>query len=252
MSDSNKQKKSRIGTCKLCLQERELSKKSHIIPNFMITKSVNKEKNGFVAINPKTKQSKRVYDEGYEMNILCLDCEQNTLSKYETYASKFLYAGLRPNEILNVSEYEAYHEIKNVNYHLLKLFFLSLLWRFSISSRFPTIKLTEVQEDRLRYVILNSSYVAENEFPVILWQCIIAQNIPGELIMYPWIDQNRECFHFFIHKMQIQILIHDKSIAQFYEQSMLKENGSICVIKTPPDIQAKLLNKLSDTTWIKE
>ena len=76
----------------------------------------------------------------YEGGLLCKKCDNETIGKYETYASKLYNGKLNKNEkikchySLSVDGIKTL-ELSEINYSSFKLFLLSLLWRAHISSR---------------------------------------------------------------------------------------------------------------------
>jgi hypothetical protein len=79
-----------MGQCKLCLQEKQLIKKSHIIPDFMY-KDLFDDKHAILlnTSNTKTRNTKILFNGEYEGNILCESCDGKIIGGiYENYASK--------------------------------------------------------------------------------------------------------------------------------------------------------------------
>lgn len=120
MKDNNK--------CRLCHESSEL-RESHIIPRSII-KLIRDEKldNRFYELHDK--QNKKIQD-GPKEYLLCNDCEQK-ISRYEKYFKESIHLSRHGIEIKQNNKFVI---IDNLNYCKTKLFFLSLLWRMSISSR---------------------------------------------------------------------------------------------------------------------
>lgn len=127
--------------CKLCLEEKQLLRKSHIIPDFM-HKGLRDEDNKFFLVNIENySKSEKKYTGEFESNILCQECDNKVIGQYETYAHKILYGGkLSKGE--NIEFENQKNEsglistcVKGIDYKKFKLFLLSLLWRSSISGR---------------------------------------------------------------------------------------------------------------------
>ncbi|MDE1924920.1 MAG: hypothetical protein KGH79_01940 [Patescibacteria group bacterium] len=59
------------GKCKLCLQEKELCRESHIIPRFLY-KFLTGKNNSMVYLDTQRAQTK--YNSEYESGILCVNC----------------------------------------------------------------------------------------------------------------------------------------------------------------------------------
>ena len=78
--------------CKLCLKEKGLLKKSHIVPNFLY-RELRDEDNAFVKANLAKVTKENIYTGLFEPNILCAECDNVLLGKLEDYSSKILYGG---------------------------------------------------------------------------------------------------------------------------------------------------------------
>jgi len=84
-----------VGICRLCYEEEELCKQSHIIPNFMY-QDLFDEKNRMHLIQSEVgTMKKRGYRQSgeFDTDILCYTCDNETLGKLDRYASLILYDG---------------------------------------------------------------------------------------------------------------------------------------------------------------
>jgi hypothetical protein len=131
-------------TCRLCKEEKDLIKKSHIMSEFL-HKNMFDENHKLRAFDPKEflKKNPRVSRPSsgtYEGGLLCKKCDNETIGKYETYASKLYNGKLGENEKIRCHYSKSPDGImtlrmSDINYSSFKLFLLSLLWRAHISSR---------------------------------------------------------------------------------------------------------------------
>ncbi len=153
------------GICKLCLQEKLLLKKSHIIPDFMYRDgniyhddhTVHKIDFGQFLKGQFVSSGKQRSAE-YEGNILCRECDSEIIQGYEDYAKRVIFGEkLNIELIYSISQDEVI--VRNIDYTKLKLFFLSVLWRASISSRpfFKEITIDYEKEEELREMILTGN-----------------------------------------------------------------------------------------------
>ena len=148
----------KTGQCKLCLTEKELCKKSHIIPDFMY-KEIYDEKHSLISFKTHTLHSGQiVFNGAYEKDILCEDCDNNLIGGFENYASRVLYGGKIPVSIKNFIKPDGleFSQAQGVDYIKFKLFLLSVLWRASISSNdfFSSVSLGSLYEEKIRQMIL--------------------------------------------------------------------------------------------------
>ena len=166
-----------MGICKLCLKDKQLIKKSHIIPEFMYSDLFDENHNYILTTNKEISKKdgrKRYKPTGeYEGEILCADCDNKTLGKFESYASKTLYGNNIPLEQAPVVSNHfnesgtRFSLVKNIDYQKFKLFLLSILWRASISKRpfFEEVSLGP-HEDRLRKMLLLENPGEERDYPI--------------------------------------------------------------------------------------
>lgn len=154
-------------TCKGCFQDKKLVK-AHIIPESFFRQLKSGERplrifSNIVGIFPK-KSYIGVYDPG----ILCQDCE-NLFKVYDDYGFKILVQNETAQE-------ELIHEGKIVGYRInkvdgdkLKMFFLSVLWRASISTQqfYSKVNLGDL-EDVLKEMIWECSVGGPHDFSFVL------------------------------------------------------------------------------------
>ena len=174
--------------CRLCLQEKTLLKRSHIIPDFMY-QEIYDEKHRIIKFDA-TKIHKEFMQSGaYQGDILCQNCDNVVLQKFEDYAARFLYNGKGIHQIqsthFKLDDGLEYLQVENVDYGKFKLFLLSVLWRASISSLpfFDSVKLGPYEE-KIRIMLLSGNPGLPESYPCIIstWR---KNNLPNELIRKP-------------------------------------------------------------------
>ncbi len=171
--------------CKLCGKDKKLIK-AHIIPESLwphrkhggmqkVYSSINK-------YYPK-RSPKGIYD----TSILCEDCEK-LFSPWDDYAKELLLSDIEKDYIIEHGKKVCF-EIKDYVYPKLKLFFISLLWRASVSTKefYQDVKVSNF-ENQLKKMIIEKDPGDEDCFSVILgrWDdAAIGQGI-GLGILSPW------------------------------------------------------------------
>ncbi len=113
-------------SCSLCLQDKPL-RRSHIVPEFM-HRDMYDRKHRFFGLSSSPSTPVKLFQKGLRERLLCGDCEQQ-LGKYEHYASDVFYA-----RTLNGTPIQNGIVFRGLDYKSLKLFFVSILWRFGITS----------------------------------------------------------------------------------------------------------------------
>ena len=143
--------------CRLCLQNKPLQR-SHIVPEFMYEPIYN-AKHQIFAIKGKTKI--RIEQKGAREILLCFSCEQQ-FSRYENYAAPAFFRRTLQGE----EQQGRVVLLRGLDYNLLKLFFLSVLWRFGVTS-IDLLKgaLLGPHEERLRQMLINEDPGDELTYP---------------------------------------------------------------------------------------
>jgi len=187
-----------IGKCQLCLEEKELQPKSHIIPDFFYRESdlfhhqyhnlvttdlltiLNKGKVKVLSNKQKTGY--------YDKYILCYDCEHTILNSYETYGMSFFYSQNLPKNQIRIGNIcREYRECLNSDYTKLKLLFLSILWRSGISNKqmFDNVRLEDNQQEEIRTMILNGDPKSESDYPIVFLCSLTDESISRDHFIQP-------------------------------------------------------------------
>jgi len=135
--------------CALCLEDRKLCN-SHIVPEF-IFKRLKEEEGCFYVFRSSTNRFKS-FGKTFSEKLLCSQCE-TLFSKWEGYAKQFFA------DEIPLSGYARgdHFVLSGADYPRMKLFFMSLLWRFSVSTN-PWMKGCSIgpHSERLRKHLLES------------------------------------------------------------------------------------------------
>lgn len=159
----------KIGECKLCLQVKPLAK-SHIIPKSFY-------EIGNVLLSDKFYYPKRRPVGVYDTAILCNDCETYLNKEYENDAKIILLDKLPDkverveiNNPENINELKVFYQLKDKKeYDKIDRFFISVLWRASVSSieDFKNTKLG-CYEEIARQTIIDKSFNFADFFTIVL------------------------------------------------------------------------------------
>lgn len=184
------------GICKLCGLERDLIKKSHIIPEFMYQYLFDADHKIIVTdtyglLDKNSKPGYKLTGE-YEGEILCNKCDNEIIGQYESYSSKTIFGTNIPIEIApKVTPYhnakgQNWSQCENIDYNKYKLFLLSILWRAHISTRplFKEINLGPHGEI-IRQMILNGDAGEEEDYPIVHWTTVHNGAIPTDYVLQP-------------------------------------------------------------------
>ncbi len=187
-----------MAKCKLCQQDKELLKRSHIIPDFFYKESgLYNEKHQIHKIEAhefaKFKKFGFLPTGDYEGGILCKNCDNELIGSLESYGRKILFGGLSPNESIDCKNYKnpddgfEYSICKNVDYTKFKLFLLSILWRSCITKRdvFKEAEIPAIDLEKIRLMLLNNCAGKLSEFPIIVLSYLNDETMPRDLIFQP-------------------------------------------------------------------
>jgi hypothetical protein len=197
--------------CNLCNQEKELIKKSHIIPDFFYREAGiydNQHRINKIEVKEflNSKKVGRIPTGDYEGGILCADCDNKLIGGLEDYGRKVLFGGLFNEEAIENQNFKNPTDglesslFKNVDYTKFKLFLLSILWRASITKReiFKEARLSASDNEKLRKMLINKDAGKVNEYPIIFLSYLNDQTIPTDVIFQPIRSATKDIVTFLI------------------------------------------------------
>ncbi len=244
-----------VGKCKLCLRNKSLQKISHIIPSFIYRESdLFHEHNNLIKFDltkfleageAKVLSYKQKSGE-YDKYIICKDCDTNIIGNYESYASKFFFADSLPEDKkLEIRERKGFVDCLNANYSKLKLFFLSILWRASVSERplFSEINLENSFEEDIRRMILTNNPKKDTDYPIFLINSRLDKSLPSDYLFHPIQMKvgKEKGFLFGFGGMIIIISLGIEGIPSSHLENRIHENGLVSTYLIPPGATWELI-----------
>ncbi len=232
------------GVCKLCLNNVELLKRSHIIPDFMYSGLFDKS-HLLVKINFDYSRHNKLFSGEYESNILCANCDNVVLGLLEDYGRKIIYGG-KKNKNDNIKEYKDFIKestvlcIDGVNYHKFKLFLLSILWRSSISSRpfFKNVNLGPYEE-KIRLMILNDD--ADDKFTIPCFLSHLSKDVNNNIIASPLVSKKDGIkYLFLIDGLWFMFFVSQGKVPEDIQDFIIDYNGLLRV----PILSGELSKKI--------
>lgn len=115
-------------SCCLCLKSAKLVN-SHVISEFLYSPMYDPN-HRFFAISCDPSVNDRLFQKGLREIMLCENCDNKILSAYENYARRVLHGGESIQTAVDGNDFR----IWGLDYTRLRLFFISLLWRMSVST----------------------------------------------------------------------------------------------------------------------
>lgn len=240
-----------MGICKLCTENKELIKKSHIYPNFVYTDLFDKhgklrkfEVDEMKKLNPKVSKPA---SGAYEGNLLCNDCDNKRISKLESYVAGLINgqdknlkckAGATEDGLETI-------EIENLKYDYLKNFILSILFRANISSftEFNDVNLGPYN-DKIREIIYNNLISDDLEYQVNIFKLCKDSNY-NTLIGQPVRSKikSETIFSILMKGYLIIISLKQNEISKKIKNIRLKSTGTLAIPIIPKVLEEKILFK---------
>lgn len=239
-----------MGICKLCKKDKKLIE-AHIIPKFMY-KKMKDENHSFYditySLDTKETKSKKTQKEDYDKNILCGDCDNGIIGGiYEDYAKDTLYGeNLNPEiapkceNFINPDDGAEYSICNNIDYTKMKLFFLSLLWRASITDRptFNEVSIGSKHEEIIRKMIYEKITPLEEEYPIVITSFMRTENKFENLIAQPKRIRTKgglNGYIFLIDSLQFMFFVNsnEHKLPEYILKSTIKESGELTTLHLP-------------------
>jgi len=239
-----------IGKCKLCGEEKELCKQSHIIPNFMYQDLFDK-KNRMHMIQRKKGAFQQIgYRQSGEFDkfILCHNCDNKVLGKLERYASLILY-GVYPKILKHRVGPDGikYTYCAEIDYAQFKLFLLSVLWRASISERplFSEVRLGP-HEERIRQMLLKEDPGDRLIYPCLIMTYLHQKGYPRDVVAQPSRSRINSgyVYKFLIGGMIYVFFISKHIIPGELKDVFINPKGEMKIIHSPPHLARKALGSM--------
>jgi hypothetical protein len=214
--------------CRLCLKEAKLSK-SHIISEFLYTPMYDEKTNRFFVISSDPERPDRTRPTGIYERLLCADCEQ-VLNRYEDYGAKALKGGTKVEYAQVGNELR----MRGVDYAKLKLFYLSLLWRMSVSTQ-PFFKEVALgpHEEVLRKMLLDGRPGDVDEYGVLCVAPLFEAQHLGDWIMPP--DKvrtyGRTVYRCLIGGLLYSFFVGKATLPKPLVERFIQEDGSWTIIR---------------------
>lgn len=118
----------RLGTCHLCRQHRKLCD-SHALPNSVFNYILRKSDGKAVAVTDDPATPIRYTVDTWDTELLCQKCEEAFNNRFDRYG-----IGAFRGQISTISRGPEGVTFTGIDRRRLRMFFLSVLWRISVSS----------------------------------------------------------------------------------------------------------------------
>jgi len=215
--------------CHLCKQEKKLIK-AHIIPSWCFKYLYDKKEKKRKPLIFANLYSDSITHAGiYDKEILCEECD-SFLGDYDNYGKKVL---LQTKIETLRKENNTFYLIKNINTHQLAIFFLSVLWRASISKRHEFSKVDiGPYKDKICFILNNvknnqNFFTDLEKFPIVVrkftgsnYSDLIDKNL--QLPVFKRIDGINFYLLYFPKGFIIYIKVDKRNLPEFLKPFCLK------------------------------
>ena len=220
-----------IGTCKFCGKETKLIK-SHVIPKCFYG---IKKNGGLTQFDVKNITIDLTHHQnGYKEYLLCAECD-NKLGELDNYAYNILY-NVIPQQKLELTE-EFYHQhllkFPLFNFYKLRHFFISLIWRKSVSNMDP--KHLGLYENTALKILKNETPDNPSLFLPIIYRKRMDSLTDNTIGIFYLLNDKEYWFKFVNY--EILIIIDACHTNYWWQIEMLKQ------MFTPQEIKVPLISK---------
>ena len=210
--------------CALCLVNTQL-RLSHIVPEFMYRQMYD-VKHRFFAMTAMSSERVRLHQKGLREELLCDQCEQR-FCRYEAYAAS-VFNG---NAAQGLSGRRGI-VLQSLDYERLKLFFLSLLWRFGVTN-LKGLRGTRLgpHAERIRKMLLADDPGAADKYPCFVTAVTCDGKHVSDLIVSPCPGkfEGHHVWSFVVAGILLTFFVSNHSPAFAPKAAFLQENGSLVI-----------------------
>ena len=235
--------------CKFCGEKKKLID-AHIVPKAFYTHFVPNRTN-ILKIQSDIPYELRCPAGFYDKNILCAECDRK-LGVYDQEAQKLFLSDISKYK-RQEGNFSAYGIPAGIfDYKKLKLFFISMLWRASISSNdsFKFVKLGDKFEAMALKVLRHPELDVINQFSVFIFKYKSVPNIRIERIFIepiPCRADGINYYEFVFAGYQINIKVDSREFETIFNRICLKPSEELVIVEMLPTEQVSFISQISAT-----
>ncbi len=214
--------------CQLCGYDKKLIK-AHVIPEGFFRQLRSKHRTQEIHTNKEGEYPKRALIGIYDKEILCAKCD-NRLAPWDNYAQQVLLQSVSEDHGIYYNHQKIAYKIVDFDYKPLKLFFVSLLWRASVSTHkfYQRISVGPF-EQKLKEMILS-----ENPGPPLMFAVTLAKFSNPNIM--PIMDPHQDKFEginycrFYLSGFVAYIKVDNLTVPNFIKELYLRPGTPIPII----------------------
>ncbi|MFC1818244.1 hypothetical protein ACFL0B_04000 [Thermodesulfobacteriota bacterium] len=214
--------------CHLCLEEKKLIN-AHIIPKSFFIPLRSENIAPKIHSNTKGEYPQKTQTGIYDNSILCAECD-GIIGVWDNYAQQLLLKDFTEKQAVYSGGNKAAYKIDDFDYHKLKLFFISVLWRASISNhKFYNRVILGPYEEEARNMILANEPGPEDDFAV-----VVAKFSDPEFkgMLDPHLDryENINFYRFYMTGFVVYIKVDKRNTPEFMNRFKISNGYPLWII----------------------
>lgn len=223
-----------MGICKFCGQEKKLIK-AHIIPKkFYLGLKYDR----YLCINSKVGKYFVQQQGGYDSNILCADCDNHILGKFDKEGYRILFGDFSKYKYVQPHPLYKIYQIDNTNFDYAKLrkFFISILWRASISKLEEWSNINLGGYEKKAYEILKDKREYDQLFKILIYKNNNSEDLNQEVLIAKEKTKTYKKYLIQMAGYRIEIIVDSSRLTKQYKQqyeSYFLNSTYAHIIETP-------------------
>ncbi len=215
--------------CKLCgISEKQLVN-AHIIPRGLHKQLCMVGEESGIRLGSPGKYHKKSPIGVWDDTILCAGCD-NSFSLWEKYSCEFLLSPINENTLINdLIGHKLAYRVDRFEYDKLQLFFLSLLWKASITKKeeFNTVNLGPY-ETVMKDIILSGDINKASQFSILFRRLLKGPNM--HLFPAFFRKEGVNFFHLYLGEFEVWIKVDKQKLPKTLEGFVLKPQKPLWIL----------------------
>lgn len=223
-----------MGICKFCGQEKKLIK-AHIIPKKFY---LGLKDDRYLCINSQNCKYMIQQQGGYDSNILCGDCDNHILGEFDKEGYKILLGDFSKYKYIQLHPQYKIYQLDNTefDYGKLRNFFISILWRASVSKLEEWSNINLGSYEKKAYKILKGEKEYPELFKILIYKNCYNDDINQEVLIAKGKTKTYKKYVIQMAGYRIEIIVDSsrltKQYRQQYEEYFLNSTF-VHIIETP-------------------
>ncbi len=231
--------------------------RSHVLPDFTLKYSYD-DKNRFLVLKNTSRadssfrsslQQKKQPGIDVDRQLTCQECDNKIIGPWENYAANALYQGGLRSTTTKVrsasrSGFRTIELVDGINYSMLKLFVLSMLWRLSATTALigGLIEIGKHHEEIIRNMLLASTPGRDTDYLTWISRVTLRGEIAGAAQAFRTKVDDHNVVVIITGGFRYHIFISNHNLVESYLSLRLKEDGTAIF----PEFEASELRSLTD------